>query len=279
MLYCFNLEQWIARNLGIKLKNLIIEKQLSTKRICEILRESGGNPLKIILGSFEIPNYTYLGGMFDSIYYLLSSGKVEKVIFLSVYSVYKPKYDEAYSELDPLEPQNTIGSLSLIVENFLQYMSKVFRNTTFYVLRLFNVYGPFQGVEYVIPGIMNSILRSSIMYIGDKKKVRDFVYIDDLIRLIEKLLKVEAKSTYNVYNVGSGIPVSIDDLIKKIEKLTNKSPQIIFDPTKIRAEYDYDYAVADISKVKKEIGWEPIVSLDEGLKLTCNWLMGRGSDV
>ena len=219
MLYCFNLEQWIARNLGIKLKNLIIEKQLSTKRICEILRESEGNLLKIILGSFEIPNYTYLGGMFDSIYYLLSSGKVEKVIFLSVYSVYKPKYDEAYSELDPLEPQNTIGSLSLIVENFLQYMSKVFRNTTFYVLRLFNVYGPFQGVEYVIPGIMNSILRSSIMYIGDKKKVRDFVYIDDLIRLIEKLLKVEAKSTYNVYNVGSGIPVSIDDLIKKIEKL------------------------------------------------------------
>jgi len=279
MIYCFNLEQWIARNLEMRFNDITIEKQLSIKKICENLKRNKEGPLRIILSSFEIPNYTYLGGMFDGIYYLLSSDKVDKVIFFSVYSVYKPKYGNAYSESDPLEPQNTIGSLSLMIENFLQYMSKVFKNTTFYVLRLFNVYGPFQDTEYVIPGIMNSILRSSVMYIGDKKKVRDFIYIDDLIKLIERIFEIKAKNNYNVYNVGSGVPISINDLIKKIEKLINKSPQIIFDPTKIRSEYDYDYVVADISRIKEEIGWKPSVNLDEGLKLTCNWLMGRGSNV
>jgi len=141
-------------------------------------------------------------------------------------------------------------------------------------LRLFNPYGPYQLSPYVVPTVLERIASSGTVNIGDSEKVRDFFYISDLIDLISLILEKDPKGI-DIFNVGSGNPISISTLITRAQEITGGECDVLFDATKLREEHDYDYAVADISKIKKELGWEPKVSLEEGLALTYQWILGR----
>ena len=119
------------------------------------------------------------------------------------------------------------------------------------------------------------IIQHGRVFVGDSAKVRDFIYMTDFIDLFKRITALENNGEVRIYNAGSGVATAIHELLIKAQEITAGECDVIFDATRLKNEYDYDYAVADITKIKKELGWVPKVSLEEGLALTYQWILGR----
>jgi len=225
-----------------------------------------------IIGFEYIGEFTDIGSLGDVLHLAAQSNKLKTIIYLSSYGVYSPKTGQ-FKESDVVCPKNFVGTRAAILEDILVYLANRY-SLDLTILRLFNPYGPYQLSPYVVPTVLEKIACSGTVNIGDSEKVRDFFYISDLIDLLTLLINKNPKGI-DIWNVGSGIPISISSLITKAQEVTGGECDVLFDATKLREEYDYDYAVADITKIKKELGWEPKVSLEEGLALTYQWILGR----
>lgn len=273
MLYSLNLGEWVDKNLNLRFKNYKnIQNFVNNNIMDNLLKEKN---IQLIFGHYNPFGYFYSGIIMDKIEYLVKKENIQRLIFLSSFGVYGPKYEEPYKEEDKINPQNIFGINALLYENFLSYLNSRYGVDT-YILRLFTLYGPFETQETLIPNLMKSFIKNEEVYVGDLKKVRDFIYIDDFVSLIYKITNKNIDNKIKVYNVGTSKGTNIKDVITLIENISNKKPNIIFDPSRIKTEYDYDYAVANINKIKKELNWEPKIPLSEGLKLTYQWMLGRG---
>lgn len=272
-IYSLNIEKWLENHFKSSLLDYNNIEDINNCIFNKIINKS--EKCILLVGFYNSGNFTKLGNLMDFIENLVMAKKIEKIIYMSSFGVYKPKFEGIYSENDKLEPQNKIGFDSLILENFFTYINSKYK-TDIKILRTFSIYGPFLLDESLIPNILRTFIFGKEIYVGDTKKVRDFLYIDDLLRLINKMISLENSENINIYNAGTTVSTSIRDLIKLVEKISNKKPNVIFDPSKIRSDYDYDYVVADMKKIKDEFKWEPSVSLEEGLRLTYLWNTGRG---
>ncbi|MCK4358646.1 MAG: GDP-mannose 4,6-dehydratase [Candidatus Cloacimonetes bacterium] len=137
--------------------------------------------------------------------------------------------------------------------------------------RLFNTIGPRQTGQYgmVVPRfVQQALLDHPITVYGDGKQSRCFAYVGDVVDALVKLME-DDKSVGQIYNIGSDKEITIFDLAKKVKKLTNSSSTIKLIPYNEAYEEgfeDMNRRVPDISKIKKAIGFEPKVPLDEILK-------------
>ncbi len=225
----------------------------------------------IIFSVNTLGTFGQVASFLDNLWWLTSRGELKKLVFLSNYGIYKPSL-KPLKEDSEKDPMNLSGVKALIVEDFLKFLSHEFP-VHVHILRLFNVYGPYQEKGYIVADIIDEVVSGNIIKAGDMKKVRDFLYVEDFIEVVRKI--IESSEKFSVYNVASGEEISIKNLIETAVKVSGKpSVKILFDPTRIRDEYDYDYVVADISKIKKELDWKPKISLEEGLKLTYQWYLG-----
>jgi len=102
--------------------------------------------------------------------------------------------------------------------------------------------------------------------------VRNSYYIEDTVEGFIKIAESH-KSVGEVINIGSGEEISIGDLADKIVSLTGRNVEIVFDETRIRPEKsEVNRLLADNSKAKELLQWEPMVSMDEGLRKTIEWI-------
>ncbi len=135
------------------------------------------------------------------------------------------------------------------------------------VLRFFNVYGPRQGMnDYsgVITRFIDRVRQKEPLSIyGDGSQTRDFVSVHDVVEAVLASMK-SSDSEGEVFNVGSGKPTSINELAKTILELAGVDLEIQYE--KARAG-DIKDSYADISKAKKFLGYEPKVSLKDGLRV------------
>ncbi|HVZ12344.1 MAG TPA: dTDP-glucose 4,6-dehydratase [Patescibacteria group bacterium] len=132
-----------------------------------------------------------------------------------------------------------------------------------------NNFGPYQFPEKIIPlAITNLLEGKKIPVYGDGLYVRDWLYVDDHVRAIEKVLEGgKIGETYVVGGLTEDMPNI--EVAKKIIKLLGKSEDNI-EYVKDRPGHDRRYAV-DWSKIKNELGWEPQHSFDEWLERTVDW--------
>ena len=139
-------------------------------------------------------------------------------------------------------------------------------------VRPFNTYGPRQSARAVIPTIITQALTQDKIYLGSLFPTRDLTYVDDIIDGFIKVA-VSNKSVGEVINLGSGFEISIGNLTKKILEIMKKDLKIVSGPTRVRpSKSEVERLIADISKAKKLLDWEPKVSLDEGLSCTIEWI-------
>jgi len=261
-----NVEKWLAPHLE-RVFHIKYTEQLKHSNCSSFDPE-----IPYIIGFEYIGEFTDVGALGDVLHLAAQSGKLKTIIFLSSYGVYAPK-KSSFKESDIVCPKNFVGTRAAILEDILVYLANRY-SLDLTILRLFNPYGPYQLSPYVVPTVLEKIASSGTVNIGDSEKVRDFFYISDLIDLLTFLIEKNPKGI-DIWNVGSAIPMSISSLITKAQEVTGGECDVLFDATKLREEYDYDYAVADITKIKEELGWEPKVSLEEGLALTYQWILGR----
>ena len=147
------------------------------------------------------------------------------------------------------------------------YLLNLFKNKKFpvTVLRLYQAYGPKQDLNRLIPIVIDKSLKNQNIPCTLGRQKRDFLYIDDLINVIFKVI-YSKKSQGKIFNIGSYEPIRIRDVIKKIIKIIKKGkPQ--FGKIALRKE-ELQNMYPSITKAKKILNWKPKVSLEKGLKLT-----------
>lgn len=191
--------------------------------------------------------------------------KVSKIIFLSsggaIYGI--PQY-LPIDEKHITAPTTAYGINKFTVEKYLELITSK-TDTKAFVIRLANIYGAFQR-PFTRQGVVASFLASvlldkSINIWGDGSAVRDYIYVDDLSRLIALISDYNGDSA--VYNVGSGVGCSVNDIIDVVEKVTGKTVEKTYSPSYAG---DVGKNVLDCSKAFSELGWKAQVSLDEGIK-------------
>ena len=145
--------------------------------------------------------------------------------------------------------------------------------------RMFNVYGrrqsltnPYQGVVSIFIG--NVLRNEPVKIFGDGKQSRDYVHIKDVCRAWIGAID-NPKSYGEVFNLGSGIRVSVNELVKYIIKIFG------YDPKKYCVKYfdarpgDQRHMQADISKAAKLLKWKPEIAFEEGMRDVINWAKGN----
>lgn len=139
-------------------------------------------------------------------------------------------------------------------------------------LRLFTVYGPRQRPDLAITKFSNLIEQGQPLPIyGDGSTTRDYTYIDDIIDGVmasTDWLQRQPESTYSVFNLGGHKQTRLEDLVSALERAWNKSAKIDRHPMQ---PGDVNHTYADVSKAKRAFGYEPKVSIEEGLKRFVDW--------
>jgi NAD dependent epimerase/dehydratase len=196
---------------------------------------------------------------------------VEKVIHTSTSEVYGTAQYVPIDEKHPLQAQSPyaaskIGADKLAESFYLSY------NLPVATIRPFNTYGPRQSARAVIPTIIMQALSKDRVCIGSLHPTRDFTYVQDTV---DGFIKV-AESTCSIgeiINVGSGQEISIGELASKIISLIGRDVEIVSDDVRIRPEKsEVNRLLADNSKARELLQWEPRISINEGLKRTIEWI-------
>lgn len=172
-------------------------------------------------------------------------------------------------EKHPINPICPYGASKYIVEHYL-FMYREMYGLDYSVLRYANVYGPRQdphgeaGVVAIFSGQMLSGEQAVIN--GDGQQTRDFVYVSDCARA--NLILTEKKAVSSTYNFGSGVRTSISEIYDTLSAITGYQRSPVFGLQKM-GETRHIYLSAE--KAVAELGWRPLVSLDEGLHRTVDF--------
>jgi GDP-4-dehydro-6-deoxy-D-mannose reductase len=185
-----------------------------------------------------------------------------RVVFLSSYIYGAPK-DLPIPETAAVDATNPYALSKWLAEQTCAFYAERF-GVPVVVLRPFNVYGPGQAVDFLIPTIVRQVCDAQPIRVKDLKPRRDYVYVEDVVDLI--LLAMECAATYKVFNAGSGVSHSVDDIIGIVQRTVGTTLPIVSDNE--RRPGEVMDTVADIALAKHELGWEPRWSLDAGIEAT-----------
>jgi len=136
------------------------------------------------------------------------------------------------------------------------------------ITRSSNNYGPYQFPEKFLPLMISNALGDKPLPVyGDGRQERDWLHVEDNCRAIEMML--ERGKVGEIYNIGSGTPQKNLVMVRQLLKILNK-PDSLIQYVADRPGHDRRYAL-NCSKIKKELGWEPLIPLGDGLRKTAEW--------
>ena len=194
--------------------------------------------------------------------------RVKKVIFPSSSEVYGDAPRTPISEDSPLNPKSVYALTKMIGEEYLKAYKQRY-GLEYTILRYFNVYGVGQVAEFVIPRFVKRVLQGKppVVY-GKGNQVRSFCYVDDAIKgTIQAMFSDKAAS--QVFNIGNDKePITIKELAYKVISLAGKdmAPEfVVMDESDRSEDREVQRRIPDITKARLVLGYEPSVSLAEGI--------------
>ncbi len=198
---------------------------------------------------------------------------VKKIVYTSSSEVYGEPREIPIKEDSPKSPVSIYGVSKLTAEMYARgYVQEYGMDIN--PVRLFNVYGPGQGFEWVIPLFIQKVLgNQSPLVFGDGSQVRCFTYITDIVNGMEMVRKKGAKG--EAYNIANTDQITMKELAELIIRISGKklSPKITGFGKETRAkEREIMKRVPSIGKLKA-LGWKPEINIEEGIKRAYNWYM------
>lgn len=172
-------------------------------------------------------------------------------------------------ETDFLEPDNPYGITKAAATIYCQYTAKKF-GLPIVTMRPFAVYGYLEEKERLIPTVIKSCLTNSELKLSSPNSVRDFVFIEDVIEVYFRAIKNIQKVKGEIFNLGTGKQNTVGEVVRIIKKITNSSVKPQYGEMKI-VQSEPKHWLADISKIKKLLNWQPKYDLEKGLKKNVNW--------
>lgn len=173
---------------------------------------------------------------------------------------------------DMYNPRWSYGGQKLIGELFFINYARAY-NLRMSIVRPHNFYGPRAGYDHVIPEIIGRIAQKVEPFpIFGADDTRSFCYIGDAVEAIERVMESSATDG-GTYHIGTAEETNIKDLIERVFVLCGWKPSAV--EIKNSPEGSVKRRLADVSKIKKDTGWEATTSLDVGLKKTIDWYLAH----
>lgn len=165
---------------------------------------------------------------------------------------------------------NPINNYAKAKNKATNYLLKLNKNNYFpiNIIRLYQAYGPEQKTNRLIPQIIINSLKKKNFACSSGEQIRNFIYIDDLIKVIFKILK-KNKIRGEIFNAGTSQKIKIKFLINKVTYLC-RGGKPLFGKIKMRKDENI-FMCPSIKKLKKFLNWEPEIKIDEGLIKTINY--------
>lgn len=188
---------------------------------------------------------------------------LERVVFASSAAVYPPR-SEPNSEDSTLGPMDIYGKTKLLGEDLLNLFTQE-TGIPAAAARLFNVYGPNETNIHLIPAVLEQVAEEEeAIELGNLTPCRDFVHVEDVARAIPMLVENHDEG-FEAYNIGTGEEHSVRTVADFFIEASNKDLRIEQDEDRVR-ESDRPHLLADIKKIRTEIGWEPTIEFQDGAK-------------
>jgi GDP-L-fucose synthase len=200
------------------------------------------------------------------------------LIFFSCTIMYqsglKPVTESDFDANSPINPKYFgAGYTKLYLEKMCEFYAGL-GSCKFTAIRHSNIYGPFDKFDleksHVFGASITKVVEADreIVVWGDGSEARDFLHVSDLCNFVNLVLE-KSSAKFELYNCGCGKLISVKDLIGRIMHHAEKSLVIIYDTNKPTIEMS---VCLDCSKAREKLGWQALVSLDEGICDTLAWL-------
>jgi UDP-glucose 4-epimerase len=193
---------------------------------------------------------------------------VRRVVLISSGAVYGNQQEQPLKESATPNPSSPYAVSKLAAEFYVRTIGDLWGIETV-SLRVFNAYGPGQHLPPSHPPVIMNLLRQAarsgtIVVTGDGYQTRDYVYVDDVVSAM--IAASTAPGLDNlVINIGSGTETNIRELVRTILEQTRSEPEIIYNP---RTDPGVSRMCADLSLAHEKLGYQPGISLPDGLRLT-----------
>lgn len=192
-----------------------------------------------------------------------------KLVFLSTGgAVYGEQEVFPASEEHPARPESVYGLSKWVGEEYVSFWSRVWGLKSS-IVRLSNVYGPRQnphGEAGVVAIFCRGLLGETPLTInGTGEQTRDYVFVGDVAKAVERCVSNEVTG---VFNIGTGRETSLNSLVAALKAAVGTEGKISFGPAKAGEQ---QRSCITPARAKRTFGWEPLVGLEEGVKLTVDW--------
>lgn len=196
---------------------------------------------------------------------------VKKVVFISSGgTVYGKEAQCPLTEEMPTNPISSYGVQKIMIEKLL-YLYNYMYGLDYRIIRLANPYGPYQRPNGMLGAVTTftykALTGDEIIVYGDGSVIRDFIYIDDVIRGIQSIVLGDSK--YRVFNLGCGYGTSIKELLETIKRVLGCELNVTYHESR---PVDVPVNYLDISRYEENYGKLNSISLEEGIKKTADFM-------
>ena len=196
---------------------------------------------------------------------------VRLVVHTSTSEVYGTALYVPMDEAHPLQAQSPYSATKIGADKLAEAFHLSF-DLPVVTVRPFNTYGPRQSARAVVPTIVSQCLSGDTVRLGDTSPTRDFNYVADTVDGFVCAAE-SPDAAGSVVNLGTGKETSIGDLVRKVSDLVGHPAGIIAEPQRVRPEgSEVQRLCASNERARAMLGWEPRHTLDEGLRLTIEWV-------
>lgn len=203
---------------------------------------------------------------------LLVKHKIKKIVYFSSGGAVYGNVDNnlLITEETQFNPVSSYGIIKATTEHYLNLFQNNFGLNSI-IIRPSNPYGPRQN-NTVSQGVISTFLRrifnnEDLIIYGNLDIKKDYIYIDDLVKITYKLISSE---TNGAFNVGSGIGTTLKDILEIVTKFNNCNSRCIIEKS---LTSDVNYFVLDINKAVNVTKYLPQINISEGVNLTWKWIL------
>ncbi len=194
-----------------------------------------------------------------------------QLVHTSTSEVYGTALRVPIDEQHPLQGQSPYSASKIGADKLVESYWRSF-GVNAVTVRPFNTYGPGQSARAVIPTIITQALTQDVIHLGNLDALRDFTYVSDTVDGFIKAAEAEGV-TGETFNLGSGAEITVGELAKHIIELVDRPVSIVLDQQRLRPEKsEVMRLLSDNSKAREFLGWQPQVSLEQGLQHTIAWI-------
>ena len=225
----------------------------------------------------EDPYSTYTVNCFGTLNLLevASRKNVERFLYASSANVYGVPADRPATEATPFNPRLPYDYSKVVSETLVRSYS-IHKKLKISITRSWLLFGEWEPQTRAVPRFVRACLAGQkIPLYNSGQDVTDPTYARNYGRVAELILTKE-EAVGESFNVGSGSKMSIREMAERIKNITNSSSELELLPPRTEFEKDPQISYPSIEKLRKKLGFEPIISFEEGVAKVVNWIKQSG---